>query len=298
MKNKRRQTSQHISPKFEPNTKSNRSNGMITLFISMALFVTLFFFGYHYYMGIEKSYYHSIEEINWIEKADRLSKNQPTTFLVVGLSFPDGGRIESQQATSWNLITLNPKTGQGLLSQINAQLEIDNKPLYQWNPRHQTDLLLNKLEIILDQNIDHLTVIYLSETKSLIDLFPNITITPQADYTYNDLHLQKNQNTLLSGRLALQYMLNQGEETVSERNQRVNEVLLGIWNEVYGLNHLPHWKTYFDEASQIVYSSLSWQDYLRLNFGSYQKAIKNLTILEVDKDNLEELRTKVKEIIN
>ena len=93
-------------------------------------------------------------------------------------------------------------------------------------------------------------------------------------------------------------MLNQGEETFSERNQRVNEVLLGIWNEVYGLNNLPHWKTYFDEASQIVYSSLSWQDYLRLNFGRYQKAIKNLTILEVDKDNLEELRTKVKEIIN
>lgn len=298
MKNKRRQTPQHISPSFKPTTQNKRYNGMITLFISMAIIVTLFFFSYQYYMRIEKSYYHSIEEIDWIEKTERLSKNQPTTFLVVGLSFPDGGRIESQQATSWNLITLNPKTGQGLLSQVDAQLEIDNKPLYQWNPRHQTDLLLNKLEIILDQNIDHLTIIYLSETKGLIDLFPNITITPQADYTHNDLHVQKNQNTLLSSRLALQYMLNQEEESVSERNQRVNEVLLGIWNEVYGLNHLPYWETYFDEASQTIYSSLSWQDYLRLNFGSYQKAIKNVSVLEVNKDNLEELRTKIKEVIN
>lgn len=271
---------------------------MIMLFISMAIFVTLFFFGYQYYMRIEKSYHYSIEEMNWIEKTDSLSNNQPTTFLVVGLSFPDGGRIENQQATSWNLVTLNPQTGQGLLSQVDAQFEIDNKPLYQWDPRHETDLLLNKLEIILDQNIDHLAVIYLSETKSLIDLFPNISITPQADYLNGDLKVEKDKKTLLSSRLAIQYMLNQGDESVSQRNQRVNEVLLGIWNEVYGLNHLTQWETYFQEASQTVYSSLTWQDFLVLNFGSYHKAIKNLTHLEVDQYNLEELRTKINEVIN
>ncbi|MFK8243357.1 MULTISPECIES: hypothetical protein [unclassified Facklamia] len=290
---------QTIGQTIAPRKRPKRKNPFITGFIAMIVLVILFFFAYQKYQRASHYYNQFLYQSEWqMEDEHAMMQSQPTVILTVGMAFPDAGRIQPEQAIAWQLTAINPQTKKSIQFSLSPELKIGDKTLVEYNPRKEMIQIQSQIETLINTPVQYATLYNLSHARPLFEKLQGLAIQAETNLQLDDKVITAGEETLLSTRQVLQYILHDSDETNELTAQRQIEVMDSLRKKLFDWQHFLNWQYYFEAADTAINSSITWKEFLRLSQLSWQQSLDNATHVMISTANQDEVRQQIQRLMS
>lgn len=257
-----------------PRSSKKRAKLLALLFILMVILVMVYFFLSMRYHQSERAYQHSFNQQTLSFERHSMNLQEGINLLLVGLDYPDEGRLEAKSITSLAIAKLRPKEIEVELidaSQLNLE-NINQRPIDTVS-FEQIGSLLSDLS---QEKLDYYWLVDYDQLAEITDQFTGQQFRFDRDYHLDRIMVQAGSSETLTKRQMHHILAKSQNESQADWNQRQ----INIWMQFLNNWSRSIFSNDFEEFSQALYGTVQTNlPYsLWIKFVSYQAIFNQFKI--------------------
>ena len=288
---KEQRPNKHVTNPYHNKKSQTRYRWLIGLFIIMITMTTVINY-LHAELKLFETAYEQIQVDSSQKTANKLSKKEPITILIVATQYFELGQLENEGTGSLFTVTINPKGNHNVIVQLDPDIEISDgrstetiklKSLYQDRGIQETKVCI---ETILQRPIDYSIVIKLDKLRPFVEELKGLDLPMIETLSLEDKVYQKNQHYHLSGRLIEKYIIQQSDELVITHSLRIVSLLGSLFQRVYQWDEIFNWKYYLESAISFLKTDISCHDFKTLVLKQYLNVTIPMEVITITQDTM------------